>query len=211
MNFLRSLDLYKVIVLLSVFILPLGWWWISSFDESILACRQTISQSNAPGGLIEQIGSLQKKVEVVVQNRRSTSDAIKMPGKYFEEQILAAGGQNLKSDDFGLPSDPKEESAAMGSTKQKAADYVADITWKRNDLTIPMGFVYAVLFNCESGARMGGEQAGQQSVWKLRELTLVNATDERVVSANKTPPPELLDKWSIKTMKFARREPRKGT
>ena len=71
-----------------------------------------------------------------------------------------------------------------------------------------MGFIYAVLFNIESGASVG-RQEGQQSVWKLRELQIVNATDERLTSSSKTPPAELKDDWSIKLMKFARREPRK--
>ncbi|HEU4419553.1 MAG TPA: hypothetical protein VFT55_11485, partial [Planctomycetota bacterium] len=56
---------------------------------------------------------------------------------------------------------------------------------------------------------VGGDQSGQQSVWKLRELQIVNATDERVTGSNKTPPAVLNDDWSIKLMKFARREPRK--
>ena len=61
----------------------------------------------------------------------------------------------------------------------------------------------------EALARQAGDQV-QQSVWKLRDLQLINATDERMLTQFKTPPPELVDKWSIKSMKFARREPRKS-
>jgi hypothetical protein len=209
-KFLRSLDLYKFIVLLAAVLLPLGWLWVRNLDESIRLCRQAITEATRSGGMLEQIGNLQKKVEVVGVNRFSLSDAIKNPQVYFQNQILAAGGTTLKSDDFGLPGDPKEESAFMGAnSQQKASDYVADVTWKRNDLKVPMGFIYAVLFNAESGARVGGQEAGQQSVWKLRELQIVNATDERLTGSNKTPPAELKDDWSIKLMKFARREPRK--
>ncbi|HZN37734.1 MAG TPA: hypothetical protein VFD82_02965 [Planctomycetota bacterium] len=210
MRFLRSLDLYKFIVLLAAVLLPLGWWWMRSLDESIRLCRQAIAEATKPGGFLEQIGNLQKKVEVVVVNRFNTSDAINEPRIYFQNQILAAGGTTLKSDDFGLPTDPKDEPAWMGTSPQKASDLVAEVTWKRTDLKVPMGFIYAVLFNAESGARVGGNQQGQQSVWKLRELSIVNATDERLTgSGSKTPPAELRDDWSIKTMKFARREPRK--
>ena len=209
MRFLRSLDLYKFIVLLAVVLLPLGWLWVRSLDESIQLCRKAIADATRPQGFLEEIGNLQKKVEVVVVNRFSTSDAIKNPQVYFQQQILAAGGTTLKSDDFQLPTDPKEEPAWMGSSPQKAADFVADVTWKRNELKVPLAFIYAVLFNCESGARVGGDQSGQQSVWKLRELSIVNATDERATSGNKTPLAELKDDWSIKAMKFARREPRK--
>ena len=208
MRFLRSLDLYKFIVLLALVLLPLGWWWVRNLDESIRLCRQAITDATKPGGFIEQIGNLQKKVEVVVANRISTSNAIQDPALYFQSQILAAGGTTLKTVDFGLPSDPREEPAYMANSQQKASDYVAEVTWKKNDLKMPMAFIYAVLFNAESGARVGGQES-LQSVWKLRELQIVNATDERVTGSNKTPPAELRDEWSIKMMKFARREPRK--
>lgn len=209
MRFVRSLDLYKFIVLLAVVLLPLGWWWVRNLDESIRLCRKAITDATRPGGFLEEIGNLQKKVEVVVVNRFSTSGAIKDPKLYFQSQILAAGGTTLKPDDFILPNDPKEKPAWMGSSPGKASDFVADVTWKRKDLKVPMAFIYAVLFNAESGARAGGDQSGQQSVWKLRELQIFNATDDRLNSGYKTPPAVLKDDWSIQVMKFARREPRK--
>jgi hypothetical protein len=209
MNLFRDMDLYKGIVLASLVVLPLGGWLVKVQDEEIAACKKTIHDATKPGGLLEQIGALQRKVEVVVANKRSTSDAIKDPRTYMEGQILAAAGgpgAGLKTTDF-QPSEPKEERLVLPS-KQPVTDHVVDITWLRKDLTIGMDFLWAVLWNCESGARQVGDQP-QQSVWKLRELQLVNATDERALSQFKTPPPELVDKWSIKAMKFARREPRK--
>jgi hypothetical protein len=207
MNLFRDMDLYKAIVLASLIVLPIGGWLIKVQDDEIEASKKAIHDAMKSGGLLEQIGALQRKVEVVVQNKRSMSEAIKDPRTYIEGQILAAaGGSGLKTTDF-QPTDAKEEKWVMPS-KQQVTDHVVDVNWLRKDLTVGMDFVYAVLFNCESGARQTREQE-QQSVWKLRELQLVNATDERLLSQQKTPPPELVDKWSIRVMKFARREPRK--
>ena len=208
MSFLRSLDLYKVVILLSVVLLPLGGWYCLQIDADIEASKKAIQDAKRSGGVLEQIGNLQKKVEVVVQNMMSTSDTINMPRRYFEGQILQAGGANLKTDDFGL-TDPKEEGLTIPGSRQRASDFVVDVTWPRTDFAVGLDFVYAVLFNCESGAGAGQGGAGQ-SIWKLRDLQLVNATDERLLSGHKTPPPELADKWTIREMKFARREPRKG-
>jgi hypothetical protein len=145
-----------------------------------------------------------------VQNVRSTADAINAPGTYFEGQILAAGGAGIKVSDFN-PKEPKDEQWTMPPpTRQPVTDWVVDIDWVRKDLVVPMDFVYAVLFNCESGARQAGDTA-QQSVWKLRELQLVNATDPAILNRSDTPPQELLDRWKINSMKFARREPRRKT
>lgn len=203
----RNMDLYKVIVLLSFVVLPLGGWWCYRLDEQIVGSRKAITEATRPGGLMETIGSLQKKIEIVAQNRRITSDTITQHRTYFEGQLIQAGGASLKTTDFKIE-DPKEEVVTMRSTKQKVTDYVVDVTWLRRDLFVPLEFVYAVLFNCESGAS-SADVAGRNSVWKLRELQLVNATDERLLQGSKTPPPELSDKWTIRTMKFARREPRK--
>lgn len=209
MKFLREMDLYKALILLCLLAMPVCGWWCYTVDQSIKDCNKAIYEATRSGGLLEQIGGLQKKVELVVQNRLSTNDATQQPRTYFERQILAAASQNLATSDFGL-TDPKEENAFTGS-KQKAKDYVAEVTWKRKDLSLPLAFVYAVLFNCESGARPGGEQTGLQSIWKLRKLELVNATNERLMAAlgsnPDVPPPELEDKWTIKRMTFARREP----
>ena len=210
MKFLRNMDLYKAIVLLSLLLLPLGGWWCSRTNDEIDLCKKSITDATRSGGLLEQIGSLQKKVEVVAQNKRTTSDAINIPRTYFQGQIIAAasGGGSLKTNDFGL-TDPKEEPATLGGGRQRAADFVVDVTWNRDDFTVSLPFVYAVLFNCESGAHGAGQ--GNPSIWKLRELHIVNSTDERLITNYKTPPPELSDNWVIKSMKFARREPRKGT
>lgn len=210
MRFLRSMDLYKVVILLSLIGLPLGGWYCMKLDDDIAASEKAIQEAKRSGGLLEQIGNLEKKVEVVVQNKLSTSDTINMPRRYFEGQILQAGGANLKTDDFGL-TDPKEEPVTIpGGSRQRASDFVVDVTWPRTDFSVGLDFVYAVLFNCESGAGAGLGGSGQ-SIWKLRDLQLVNATDERLLTSYKTPPPELADKWTIRSMKFARREPRRGT
>ena len=118
MSFLRNLDLYKAIVLLSLVLLPLGGWMIKRQDEESAACKKAIGEATKPGGLLEQIGSLQRKVEVVVQNKGSMSDAIKNPGQYFEDQILAAGGSALKTNDF-QPLPPKEENSTLKGGKQQ--------------------------------------------------------------------------------------------
>lgn len=205
MNFFRSMDLYKAIVLVSVVLLPLGGFWIMNLDEEIRLCKQAITAAERPGGLIEEIGSLQKKIEIVAQNRRSTSAAIQEPRTYFEGQIMLAR-PSLAANDFS-PKSPREEPAKM-TGKQQATDFVVDIEWRR-DLQETLEFVYSVMFNCESGASRIGDR-GPPSVWRLRELSLVNATDERDVTANKVPAPELQDRWLIKNMTFARREPKKA-
>lgn len=203
-RFFADMDLYKGIVLAAVLLLPLGGWAVYDRANQIEACKAALAEATRGGGVLEEIGSLQRKVELVVQNKRGVSDAIEKPATYFEGQITAAGGGNLKVSDFTLVG-PKVEGGTMPGAKQSISDYVLDVNWPRNDFVVPMDFVYAVLFNCESGA--GLDPTKSQSVWKLRNIEMVNATDERLLQAFSTPPAELQDKWKIRNMAFVRREP----
>lgn len=206
MSFLRNLDAYRVIVLVCLVLLPIGFWLVRELDKEIELCQATIASAKRNGGLIEEIGKLQRKVEVVVQNKRSMSDSIKDPRTYFQGQLLQSG-PGLKANDFSIQ-DQKEEAGTLAS-KQPIVDYVVDITGWRKELPVKLDFLYAAIYNCESGASAVSE-AAQQSVWRLRDLKVVNASDPTNFSGGKTPPPELKDEWLIQELKFARREPRKG-
>lgn len=205
MQFLKTMDLYKGIILLSLVLLPLGGWWVSKLDTEIKSCKTALREASKSGGWLEEIGSLQKKIEVVAQNRSTTSGAIQMPSAYFEGQVMAVSG-DLKQDDFSLRN-ATQDKVTIG--KQKLTDHVVPIDWGkgRDQKKFKMDFVYAVVFNCESGARQNMAVSGPPSVWRLRNLHLVNATDPN--NRNKVPAPEMQDAWLIKEMKFARREPRK--
>jgi hypothetical protein len=204
MKFFRTMDLYKAIVLLSAVLLPLGGWWVMGLDKNIDLCKKAIHQAERPGGYVEEIGTLQKQIEIVAQNRSSTSESIRDPRGYFDGQIIVSG-KGLKTNDFSVKS-AKEEPARI-SGRGRATDFVVDIAWDR-DLKASMEFVYSVIYNCESGATQPGQKA-PPSVWRLRDLSLDNLTLGNEVTGGKAPVPELRDEWRIKSMSFARREPTK--
>ena len=87
-------------------------------------------------------------------------------------------------------------------------DFEVDIRWGKGKSGVPvkMDFIYAVLFNCESGARRG-LTSSSPSVWRLRKLHIQNSAYKDFFSRSKTPSPELEDKWRITAMTFGRREP----
>lgn len=205
MSFLKSMDLYQGIILLSVVLLPAGGWWVNELDNEIELCERALHDATKSNGFLEEIGELQKKIEIVAQNRRTTSDAIQDPSTYFEGQIMSVS-TDLKKNDFS-PGSPKATPDSIG--KQKVVDYVVDISWGRGKQkqVVKMDFIYAVLFNCESGAKRG-MASGPPSVWRLRKLAIANAVGNEWFKRKKTPDPEMEDKWFINDMKFARREPK---
>jgi len=200
-DFFKTMDLYKAIVLLSLILLPLGGWWVSTIDEEIRLCADAIDK--AERSQLEEIGRLQREIEMVAQTKGSSGVAD--PVTWFEGQIMTAG-PGLSTSDFKLEQ-PKTESPRVGAGQ--VTDHVVRVDWSSGP-PVAMDFIYAVLFNCESGASENSALKGHPSVWRLRELRLANATDAKL-RAGKVPPPELQDRWEIKTMSFARREPKEKT
>lgn len=209
MKFFRDMDLYKGIILISVVLLPVGYWWITTLEDQIQASQAALNNATRPRGYLEQVGSLQGKIALVEQNRRIQSDVISEPRNYFEQQILAVNS-TLKPNDF-TPREGNPEPATL-PTKQRVVDHVVNIDWGsgRDKKAYPLDFVYAVIFNCESGALRNGQVTASPSVWRLRTLKLENATNATALRTHKVPPPELQDSWHIATMQFARREPAAG-
>ena len=205
MNFFKEMDLYKGIILLSVVLLPLGGWWISSLDEQIVLCETARYQATRRGGFLEDIGKYQGQIGIVASNR--VSKTVEDPRTYFEGQILAVS-PDLKPDDFS-PKEMTSGSTSRGRGRQRWVDKVWSIDWgkQRDRKDVKMDFVYAVLFNCESGAGAGGVARGAPSVWRLHKLELVNSAGTDFRRSKKTPPAELEDRWKIQHMEFARREP----
>jgi hypothetical protein len=206
MKFFRTMDLYKAIVLLSAVLLPLGGWWVVRLDETLELCKKAIQQAERPGGFVEEIGTLQKQIEIVALNRASTSESIRDPRGYFDGQLIVSG-RGLKTTDYTVQSPKEEPAKGLAGSKQRATDFVVDIAWDR-DLKASMEFIYSVIYNCESGATRPGEKA-PPSVWRLRDLSLDNVTLGAELAGAKAPVAELRDEWRIKGMSFARREPTK--
>lgn len=211
MNPFKQLDLYKGVILASLLLLPAAGWWIHQNRQGIEAANRAIVEATRPNGVIERIAGLQRRVEIVEANKLSASDATENHSIYFQNQIYRSdANRTLEKNDFVI-GPARDEAAFTGSSRQRATDYVVKIDFAKQggkDLVIPREFLFAVLFNCESGAQ--GSAANQlPSIWKLRSLSIQNATAKDVFVARKTPPPEFEDQWIVKDMQFARREPTK--
>jgi hypothetical protein len=201
MSFLRGLDLYKGIVLVSLLLLPAAGGWVWSLHGGIEATQRALAEATRPRGLIEEIGQLQRQMETVVRNKTRDEVATRNHGEYFEGKIITSQrGGGLSKDDFTI-SKATPVNATIGGG-QRVTDLEVEIAFgkqggTRSDMALPRDFIWAVLYNSE------------QQIWKLRTLEIQNATDERSLTTRRTPPPELEDKWLVRRLKFVRREPGK--
>lgn len=210
MKIFEKMDLYKGIIVASVLLLPAIGWWAWSLVQKIETTKAAITEAARSGGLLEQIGALEQKAEIVVANRTLTGDATAMPSVYFDAQIRAVAPGKISGDDFTIgPATPS--GTRIG--RQQLTDHDVKVTWGKSgrDKPVTMEFLYAMLFNCESGARAGITDPSKiQSIWKLRTLSIQNAAFAQVGSAKRTPKEaQIEDQWLITDLGFARREPKK--
>ncbi len=197
-NLFSDLDLYKIIILLSLVLIPVVGFWAYSLEGQLQEASRAISQAKKPGGTLEQIGQYQKAVEEQQRHQTKQGSATN-PELYFDQQIRKAssgeGGVALSRSDFQITQKPDQS-----ARRNKAVDSLVSITWKkggREQFSLSRDFILAVLFNCES----------QAPIWKLRELRMQN---EEATGRGKVPPPEFQDKWKVSTMTFARRRPKRA-
>lgn len=206
MDFFKNLDLYKGLILACLLLLPAGGYWVYTLQKQIKECDIAIAAATRTGGVIEQIGELQRKMDTIKSNR-TLLESLTNPGFYFDKQIrLSDKSGTISSEDFSIPA-IKDVTGTIN--KQKFVDKEQDILFGKkgtgtNDRTFGRDFIWALLYNCESGAGTGS------SIWKLRKLEIVNATDDKKLNSKRTPPPELEDKWTIRELRFARRQPNVG-
>lgn len=205
MSFFREMDLYKGVILASVVLLPLAGWWIQRTNEQIEVAQKAIVDGRK---MVEDIGKLQRQIEIVERNKATTSQATSDPGTYFQGQIYRSAKDGaIGTNDFNVVTQAAEN-AKIGN--QPVTDHIVKINFVKQqggkDMLFSRDLLFAVLFNCESGAR-GGE--GQlPSIWKLRKLEIRNEAVSSVSgSAAGTPPAELPDSWVVRDLQFARREP----
>jgi tellurite resistance protein len=210
MNPFKEMDLYKGVILASVLLLPAAGWWIQKNRQGIEAANRAVVEATRSHGVLERIAELQRQIDIVESNRVNASDATEQHSLYFQRQIYSSDkNRTLEKDDFSIGA-VRPEAAYTGNSRQRATDHVVEIQFAKRenkDKLLPREFLFAVLFNCESGARVGG---AAPSIWKLRSLSIQNASVKDLAgTSSKTPPAEFEDQWIVKDLKFARREPEK--
>ncbi|MEQ1631645.1 MAG: hypothetical protein ABL997_04690 [Planctomycetota bacterium] len=210
MKLFANFDLYKGVILASLILLPGAAWWIQSKRTAIENANRALTEATKPGGLLEEIGKLNKQLKTVEENRVNTSSQTGSTDLYFQGQIFrsAMAGQ-LATDQFKI-NPPRDENVTAGQ-KQPVRDIIVKIDWLPRggkDFTFLRDFLFAVLFNCESSARSPNSEP-LPSIWKLYTLKMTNATIAKSLAQQLAPPAELADEWIVREMAFARREPRK--
>ncbi|MGE3173942.1 MAG: hypothetical protein AB7O97_15055 [Planctomycetota bacterium] len=209
MSFFQNMDLYKGVILGSVVLLPAAGWWIKTTQDGIDEANRAVIAATRSGGYIEEIGRLEQQLRTVDRNSRAMSVGTGNPDLYFDRQIIiSATGNRIDKNQFKI-NPPREDPAMTG--KQPVTDHIVKIDWLPRggkDYAFSMEFLFAVLFNCETGWT-GSATQDLPSIWKLYSLKIDNEELQKLAVQQMAPPPQVADQWIVSKMEFARREPRK--
>ena len=210
MKLFANLDLYKGVIWLSLPLTAGAGWWIKTTRDAIATANRAINEAVKPAGQLEEIGKLLKQLDIVETNRATRGGKDDNQSVYFEGQIFRSVKQGaIGQDQFRIQ--PLPDQVVQTSSKQSARDFITKIDWlPRNgkEFTFPRELLFAVLFNCESGARDQSTTL-MPSIWKLYSLKITNAALQKEMTNTLTPPIEVEDNWLVGKMEFARREPNK--
>jgi hypothetical protein len=191
-NLFQNLDLYKVIILASLVLLPIVGFWAYHLDGELKRGRQAIVNATRRNGHLEEIGKFEEAVEKQVRNRGSGEGSAGY-SHYFNKWIVQSAPR-LRRTNFSIGTPQSKQ------VQNKAIDTTVSIDFKDGNKRLPLsrGELKAILFNVES----------QSPVWKLRTLSLRNV-DIRGSSGGREPIATLEDKWEVQQMEFASRRPLK--
>lgn len=197
MKLFGDMDLYKSIILASFVLLPAAGGWVYWLNGQI---EQTQAAMVRAKDQIKEIGVLQKQMETVVSQGGKADIAETNPQEYFEGKIVGSvSGGGISKDDFTFEPGQREMQVQIG--KSKAIDNEIGIIFGkqgsgRTDYKVSREYLFALIYNVE-----------QQQIWKLRSLQISNGTNDRELTAYKTPPAELEDKWIVNSIRFVKRKP----
>lgn len=184
---MKNWDLYKVIIVLSLLLMPVAgyWWW--TIEGRIDEGEKAIAREATSKGYLAQIGGMLSEWEVINQNEAKTRN-IQDARLFFQKMILTASGGSINSDEFTLTPDEKIARGVKGAT-----DVTVSIKFNLKDRKeLPREYVSNLLRNVE----------GQAPVWRLNTLKMRNAD----FSASTAPPDEIRDDWEISRLEFVRRK-----
>lgn len=202
MKWLQELDLYKVIIVVSLALLPVVGGWAYYLQQKLEEARAAVTSATKAGGDIEEIGKFQKAVEEQKRSEIMQSTSPDNFAVYFQQCIFGDSlSEEAKQQGVLQRNEFSIQEVQGDAAGRNARDRLVEIKFKppgAGEKLLPRSLLMAILFNCEANSQ----------IWKLRELNIRNADEAlRGSGRNKPPPPTLQDVWKVDKLVFASRQP----
>jgi hypothetical protein len=198
---MQNLDLEKVIIFLSLLLLPVTGFWVYSLRDGLREADEALSSAQKKDGMVQRIYAMQQlidetKRELERQGGKATDATnyfrARMEGSYEKGSSLS-----LIVADLTVAEQPATTIRARRG-QPGFEDVTVNLQWGRGGkMMLPRPFLNAYILNSES----------QSPIWKLRTLHLVNKEFAGSGGRTSAPKGEIADEWQVRKMSFARRKP----
>lgn len=200
---MKNLDLEKLIIVLSLILIPVAGVWIyltekelDKADKAFKTCKKTI----------ENIHGLQELIRLTKAELNKPGGDVDNPRSYFQNRAMASQTDEsiVKADEFKITvGEGKNVRRTGGKGPIIGTDIEVKVEFGKGQRggrkPLPRSFINAFIVNCES----------RSPIWKLRHLSISNKDFKGARSgSNSTPPLEMGDEWLVSGLVFARLKPK---
>lgn len=188
---MKSMDLEKMIIVLSLVLLPLAGGWVYFLTQDLEVATRALEEDTLRDKMV-QAYHLQDTIDRTRQVLDVQGESVGNVNRYFEERLFASvpAGSGITANDITI--NPMRANVQSG--RGRYIDEEVEIKFDR-EMRLGRDFVNAYLYNCEM----------KTPIWRLRNLKMSNP--EFKSAEGSVPPLEMADNWKVDIMQFARRKP----
>lgn len=196
---MKNLDLEKVIILLSLLLMPVAGGWIYMMDTELKQASVAFKSSPAT---IQEIHGLHELIRLTKKELLKPGESIDDAGQYFQNRLIASQkkGSIVRADQITVKTNTTQVRRKGGRGKPIGEDIEANIQFgkgQRGGMPLPRSFINAFIFNSEMA----------MPIWKLRNLKMTNKDFKGLRGQMAPKTLEISDEWIINDLVFARRKP----
>jgi hypothetical protein len=198
---MKNLDLEKVIILLSLLLMPVAGGWIYMMDKELREAETAFRSCKAT---IQEIHGLHLRIKLTKDELNKEGEDVDDAPTYFQNRALASqkeGQAILTADQITVNQKRSTPVRRNGRGKEIGRDIEVSVDFKakKGGLPLPRSFINAFIFNSEM----------RMPIWKLRSITMKNSDFKAMRGRSAPKTLEISDEWIVENLVFARRKPLK--
>ena len=198
---MKNLDLERVIILLSLLLMPVAGGWIYMMDKELREAETAFRSCKAT---IQEIHGLHLRIKLTKDELNKEGEDVDDAPTYFQNRALAsqkAGQAILTADQITVNQKRSTPVRRNGRGKEIGKDIEVSVDFKagKGGMPLPRSFINAFIFNSEM----------RMPIWKLRNITMKNSDFKAMKGRSAPKTLEISDEWIVTDLVFARRKPLK--
>ena len=194
---MKKLDLEKVIIILSLLLMPVAGGWIYVMDKELKESQVAFRTCKAT---IEEIHGLHQLIKLTKEELDKPGEDIDDAAHYFANRAMASQKTDqsiIKREEITVNKKGAESQVRRGKGVGPVIGLDIEYGVDFGKKSLPRSFINAFIFNSEM----------HMPIWKLRNLKITNKDFKGLRAQGAPKDLEISDEWFVNDLTFARRKP----